>query len=113
MQRNYSPRQFLTGVPLQAGWTRTCKPCISAQDYRNWADAFKCCLFFQADFFTEAMNAKAREVAAAHGLLLVDQERLLEGQAPETYLFDCHHLHFNYMAVFVNLALAAVASSAS
>ena len=56
-----------------------------------------------------ALNERARRVARAHGMLLLDVERMMRPLPLAETLWDASHLHHNYSERPGQLVLAAAA----
>ena len=56
-----------------------------------------------------ALNERARRVARAHGMLLLDVERMMRPLPLAKTLWDASHLHHNYSEPLGQLVLAAAA----
>ena len=54
-----------------------------------------------------ALNERARRVARAHGMLLLDVERMMRPLPLAKTLWDASHLHHNYSEPLGQLVLAA------
>ena len=59
-----------------------------------------------------ALNERARRVARAHGMLLLDVERMMQPLPLAKTLWDVVHLHHNYSVRLGKLVLAAAAVEA-
>ena len=80
-----------------------------ARSSQGHAQATVCCRLWLDPAVSAIFNARGRDVARAHGLLVLDAERMLLPQAPEAYLWDANHLRHRYSVALVNVLLHALA----
>ena len=72
-----------------------------------------CCWAQLVDYVIPRLNEAGRAVAARHGALIIDRERLLQGVDWAAYLWDAYHVRHKYSDVFLNLALNVLARHAT
>ena len=112
----YTPAAFAAGVRSLDGETHSCLAHCTTQSEHAAAFARHaanhseraCCqpLSFK---LVAALNERARRVARAHGMLLLDVERMMRPLPLAKTLWDAAHLHHNYSEPLGQLVLAAAA----
>ena len=112
----YTPAALAAGVRGLDGKTHSCIADCTTQSAYAAAFAARmanhseraCCPVHSVELVA-ALNERARRVARAHGMLLLDVERMMRPLPLAETLWDASHLHHNYSERPGQLVLAAAA----
>ena len=113
----YTPAALAAGVRSPDGKTHSCLAgCTTQSAYAaaqpTRGQPFRRCCQPLSGKLVAALNERARRVARAHGMLLLDVERMMQPLPLAKTLWDVVHLHHNYSVRLGKLVLAAAAVEA-